>query len=110
MKQLKRIGECKRCGRCCTYFTLLLKDSPQEPDLKKYFELHGITFEKDERTQQTRWIIPLKCKMLEYDENRPASCKLHGTDKKPLICRNAPTLKEKNNHERVNCAYKWVIE
>lgn len=104
MKQLKRTGACRLCGSCCTFFSLVLKHKP-EGDMLHYYELHGIKFEHDPRTDATIWIMPVRCTMLTEDNK----CKLHGTQEKPLICQNAPTLKEKRNHERVGCSFKWEL-
>ena len=78
MNCLENLKICK--AACCRGFAFDLEIKFQ--DKLNYYKYHGCKIERIKRNIY-RIFVPLKCQML--DENN--LCKLHGTDKKPTICR-----------------------
>lgn len=77
-KEYKRKGKCKKCGKCCSFFTSNFRSDWRHTD---YFENFGETFHWG-RTVLLK--VNVKCKNLTKDNK----CKIH--DSRPLPCRQFP--------------------
>jgi Fe-S-cluster containining protein len=87
----KRVGACKKCGRCCRSFNLL---AGAMSDFKKAQERYGlrIILNPDKKTY--------RCSMLDKKTN---SCKIHLD--KPKACQDAPRME---HPKEWNCGYEFV--
>ena len=77
---------CRRCGECCKYIAIGIGDIELMPAEVKHWALtRGCKIEGH------FLVIPSVCPHLHVDEvTCEAECDLHGTDKKPLVCRTYP--------------------
>ena len=94
---IDNLNKCK--GKCCRVlaFTVSLLST----DMIRYYELHGCKIERVSRTHH-RIIVTAQCSQ----QNSDYTCKLHGTDKKPLICRYFDAEHKKRVLIPENCVYE----
>ena len=88
---MKTVGECKRCGACCTtniqWITCRVEDSPMHIE---WATMHGMKIIQAATSKNQQWMIiqaQFKLPCPELDENK--LCKLQG-DSKPELCRRYP--------------------
>ena len=93
MSNLVRIGECKRCGRCCRDLRWL--DIALPPVMLEWLKAHEPTVEIQATDQQDIYDvgIPHVCAQLVRGDDGTFGCRLHG-DAKPEICRIYPDTPE----------------
>lgn len=87
----KRIGFCRKCGRCCWSFNLLVGAMS---DFKKAQEKYGLRLILNPDGES------YSCSMLDEKTNL---CKIHFD--KPKACQDAPLV---NFPKEWNCGYKFV--
>lgn len=101
-RKFERVGECKRCGKCCMeleWITVFLNG-----DDLAWLKAHsdqiqanpngGYQYDKEtgEKVADGYDVsLPFRCEQLIIGALTPCACKLHG-DEKPKICRIYPTL------------------
>ena len=88
---IQRKGECKKCGRCCSYFIILAGAVSSFIEARKKHGLQLI-LNKDGKT--------FHCNMLE---EKTKLCKIHKN--RPNACRNAPV---KAYPDEWGCGYRFV--
>lgn len=83
---------------CCRCVSFQLKNPTQ--DNLHYYRLHNC---ETIRMDRNIWkiVVPVKCSALT--ENN--LCKLHGTDKKPFVCRALNEKTAHRFHKTSNCIY-----
>jgi hypothetical protein len=74
-KKLYRLGECKRCGKCCYMYNLVTA-----PSLKR-----TITPEM-RRVLKTSAGKNIVCRYLSYDKNKLATCLAFDKPERPTAC------------------------
>lgn len=80
LRKTKTPWKCERCGKCCNYITV---QGTLSKDQIKWANIH-----EDARGFDNCIIMRSKCVYL--DTSGPlATCLLHGTDKKPEMCKAA---------------------
>lgn len=93
----KRIGECQKCGECCKYVGLHLKE--MSPQLKRIFKVREIRIA--EKPGLSVILIPHRCPHLTKDN----LCDLHDKGR-PQMCIDQPM--QPNAHFGIDCKYGWV--
>lgn len=98
---MKRIGECKKCGKCCTH--LYFGSNAALPEgMKEYLEWHGIEVKKFAENRH-EFKVNLKCKHLKADN----TCAIWGKPERPKFC--ADWLEEKDlSHRCEGCGFNFI--
>jgi len=93
-EKVRRIGECQRCGKCCTTCTFrLARDSVASGDRDIVDDLlRWIGLREHVQTRVSENLIEIgigiPCKFLTFDESGKATCLIY--ENRPLICRRFP--------------------
>ena len=88
-KKYIRSGGCSSgCGACCESIILHLADGSYSEDYIYWLGLHGVTIYKEVEDGHTFYNahIPIRCNELQEDK----TCGVHGTDRKPDMCKKYP--------------------
>jgi len=88
-KRLVRIGDCKRCGKCCYFSNLITAPSIKTAmsDEQKAVIHNVLALEKLTKSK-------VCCKHLKFDSDGLATCTLFGNPKRPLGCSIHPNSPE----------------
>jgi len=93
--ELKRVGECRRCGTCCVTARMSFDkcsvaggDVEAIRDLLRWWSLRPRAFVKED-DKSVEFGIDAPCKFLVFDEDGKATCLIH--DNQPQICRDFPS-------------------
>lgn len=78
------MGECQRCGHCCTYAQISYSNNDHGKSQAKWFQLHGCRV--IEREEDIRIFIPVTCAWLAQDrDTKKYFCANY--ERRPDICR-----------------------
>ena len=71
------MSECSKCGSCCRWIEVKIRNLCQDQDRKDYLLTHGC------KVKRHSVVIPTVCKHLKDN-----LCDLHDTELKPRMCRD----------------------
>jgi len=87
------MGDCRRCGKCCTGLTFTLPGVASNRLFREYYQAHGC------RIEGNTLHVPLRCPHLT-EENL---CDIHDT--KPLLCKTFRGKKQGKFYVDKGCGY-----
>lgn len=84
----RRVGDCNRCGACCT--RLYYADIPDNFDLDYWKERGHIVLPDPEKPGNNIIIVEEPCKHIHINEDKTTYCDIHDTDRLPRTCKEYP--------------------
>ncbi len=100
MKELKRTGECSKCGACCQGFRITVPRVISRDHIK-YYKLHNV----DVELKKGETVLKIKSKCKAFDPETKL-CKLYGKDR-PIVCMKYPTSEDADKLHPT-CTFKFV--
>jgi len=110
-----RYGNCNHCGWCCNFvglypLTIEKKEGAKEkdinPDMIRYYELHGGKSSGDGKKVQIMFYLAATCKEYNIKKRGEESCNIY--NERPNICKDFPIFPEQI--EGTPCSYWFEYE